>query len=410
MFRFMAMGWIEDSYITPTFHFTYQYFDWVRPFDTSTMYAIVAICGISALCIGLGLFYRFTSILFFVSFTYLELIEKSWYLNHYYFVSIVAFLLLFLPAHRNYSLDVKWFKNMRLSIVPNWTIAVLRFQICLVYFFGGIAKLKYDWLIEAQPLTIWLKAKADLPFVGWLFEYNITPYIFSWSGLLFDLAIPFLLWRKQTRPYALVLVIIFHGLTFVLFNIGMFPWLMMFGSLIFVSADEWKYVLKCFHLKLPIYKSTIAFKTNKLIISFLALFIFAQILLPLRHFALTKNVSWTENGFRFAWHVMVMEKNGYAEFMVIDPNSGKRWVEYPSKNLTTIQEKQMSFQPDMIWQYAQFLQKKYQKRGFENCEVYVDCRVSLNGRRSQQYMNPKVNLANLKDVDAIYEYVLPLKD
>ncbi|WP_197505885.1 HTTM domain-containing protein [Urechidicola croceus] len=34
----------------------------------------------------------------------------------------------------------------------------------------------------------------------------------------------------------------FHVITYDLFNIGMFPWLMIFGSLIFISIDEWKYL------------------------------------------------------------------------------------------------------------------------------------------------------------------------
>ena len=57
--RFIYKGWIDDCYVKPQFHFTYQYFDWIQPFSSETMYFIVAFCAISAFCIGIGFFYRF---------------------------------------------------------------------------------------------------------------------------------------------------------------------------------------------------------------------------------------------------------------------------------------------------------------------------------------------------------------
>lgn len=404
MVRFMYNGWIEDCYITPKFHFTYQFFNWVKPFDVNTMYAIVILCAVSALCIGLGFLYRISTILFFLTFTYLELIEKSWYLNHYYFVSLVAFLLILVPARRNFSLDSKLNSQIKLGTVPSWTVIIFKLQLCTVYFFGGIAKLKSDWLLEAQPLKIWLKARTDVPLIGWLFEYDITPYIFSWSGMFYDLTIPLLLWTKKTRPVAYVFVVVFHILTYVLFNIGMFPWLMIFGSLVFITFDEWRKIFSFFNLKISI-DGFSNFKTKYGILPFLILFFSFQAVFPLRHFFLTNNVLWTENGFRFAWHVMVMEKNGFTEFTVIDNLTNKRWKEYPSNRLTAIQEKQMSFQPDMIWQYAQFLKEVYKNKGFSDISIYVNSKVSLNGRLSKAYIDSAKNLLDIKLVDNIYNYV-----
>lgn len=409
MFRFMYNGWIEDCYITSEFHFTYQFFEWIKPFEISTMYFLVALCGVSALSIGLGLLYRWASLLFFLSFTYLELIEKAWYLNHYYFVSLVGFLLLLVPANRNYSLDKKLGFVPSLNQIPNWAIIILKLQLCTVYFFGGVAKIKSDWLIEAQPLKIWLKAKTDLPVLGWLFDYDITPYLFSWSGMLYDLAIPFLLWSKKTRPIAYVLVVGFHIITYVLFNIGMFPWLMIFGSLIFLTQQEWKNILGAFKINLDEDVSVSTPQTKKYVLTFLTIFFGFQFIFPFRHIVLTDNVLWTENGFRFSWNVMIMEKNGITEFTVVDKNTGKRWIEYPSKHLTEIQEKQMSFQPDMIWQYAQFLKKKHNKEGRNNLSIYVDSKVSLNGRPSQTYINPEIDLTALKNVDEVYSHIIKLK-
>lgn len=405
--RFMWKGWIEDCYTSPKMHFTYQYFDWIKPFDASTMYIIVGASAFFALCIGMGVLYRASTVLFFLSFTYLELIEKSWYLNHYYFASLVAFLLIWIPAHRNYSIDALVHKKIRLYKVPLWTVTVLKLQIAAVYIFGGIAKLKSDWLFEAQPLKIWLHARTDIPLIGELFQYDITAYAFSWIGLIYDLSIPFLLWNKRCRPWAYILVVVFHLLTYILFNIGMFPWLMIAGSLIFITAEEWKVIGKKLSITIQGLPAGITkeYTSYRILLPILSLFMFFQFTFPLRHIVYTDNVLWTENGLRFAWHVMIMEKNGFTEFTVIDHKNQKKFTVYPSQHLTVIQEKQMSFQPDMIWQFAQYLKDEYNKKGIENMSVYVNSKVSLNGRPSQLYIDPKIDLLEIKYVDDIYRYV-----
>ena len=48
--------------------------------------------------------------------------------------------------------------------------------------------------------------------------------------------------------------------------------------------------------------------------------------------------------------------------------------------LTPFQEKQMSFQPDMILEYAHYLGDTFKKRGFNDVSVYADSYVTLNGR------------------------------
>ena len=70
----------------------------------------------------LGYRYRISAMLVFLSFTYTELIDLSYYLNHYYFVSLVCFLALFVPANRALSLDVRWGRRTYANHVPAWTI------------------------------------------------------------------------------------------------------------------------------------------------------------------------------------------------------------------------------------------------------------------------------------------------
>ncbi|MCR6640002.1 MAG: HTTM domain-containing protein [Sporocytophaga sp.] len=401
LIRFWSKGWIEDLYINPKYYFPFYGFEFIVPLGNYT-YLLFAVCGLSALFFALGLFYRLTSISLFLSFTYIELIDKSTYLNHYYFISMICLLMIFLPAHAFFSIDAKINKNLHSGYVPGWTLDSIKLFVSMLYFFAAIAKINSDWLLHAQPLKIWLIARNDMPLIGFLFNYKWTPYLFSWFGFLYDLTIPFLLWNKKTRLSAYAAVIVFHLLTSLLFPIGMFPYIMIVTTLIFFSED--------FHLKLlsrfnKLFKGSEEFisTTNKcsfkqlnqkVIIGVFALFFFVQIVLPFRYLLYPGKLFWTEEGFRFSWRVMLIEKSGYAEFKVIDAISGKWVIVNNHEFLTKLQEKMMATQPDMILQYAHILRNHYEKNGFEKPQVFVDSYVTLNGRLGRVLVDPNIDLAS----------------
>ena len=91
--RFWAYGWIDKLYIQPSFHFSYYGFDFIKPIGQWT-YLIFLICAVTALFVSIGYKYRISIITFFLSFTYIELMDKTTYLNHYYFISLVSFLMI----------------------------------------------------------------------------------------------------------------------------------------------------------------------------------------------------------------------------------------------------------------------------------------------------------------------------
>ena len=102
--RFIAKGWITEFYVKPQFYFTFYGFDWIKPLPEPYIHWIFYGLIFLSLLITLGLFYRFAIVLFFILFTYVELLDKSVYLNHYYQVSLLAFLMCFLPMNHFYSL------------------------------------------------------------------------------------------------------------------------------------------------------------------------------------------------------------------------------------------------------------------------------------------------------------------
>ncbi len=172
--RFWSKGWIEQLYIKPQYFFPFYGFEFVKPLGEYT-YFLFAICAMAALLVALGLFYRIAGIVLFLSFTYIELIDKSTYLNHYYFVSIISFMLIFLPAHVYFSVDAYRNKKVHADQIPAWCIFSVKAMVCILYFYAGLAKLNSDWLLNALPLKIWLPAQNDMPVIGFLFNYEWIP-------------------------------------------------------------------------------------------------------------------------------------------------------------------------------------------------------------------------------------------
>ena len=408
--RFAAKGWISDLYVEPAYHFTYSGFWWVQPWPAWGMYAHFFLLALASLGVALGYRYRLSITAFFLLFTYVELIDKTTFLNHYYWVSLVSFLMIFLPLHRTASLDAK--RSPTPGTVPAWTIWVLRAQVGVVYVFGGIAKLNPDWLFHAQPMRIWLYNNGDLLLVGPLLKEVWVAYAMSWTGAFFDLTIVcWLLWGRS-RPVAYVVLVVFHLMTWLLFPIGMFPWIMIVGATVFFPVD-WP-------SRLPLLRRL--FRPAPLpgpesvprpgwrwyaAASLFALYAFVQIALPLRHWVYPGNVRWNEDGYRFSWRVMVTEKTGQARFRVTDPATGEEWLEYPEEYLTPLQVERMAYQPDMLLATAHLIADDLDRRGRPGVEVRADVFVAFNGRRAERFIDPDVDLARVEPGIGPKAWVLP---
>ncbi len=415
--RFWSYGWIEKLYIEPQFHFSYYGFEWVKPLGGWT-YLIFFLCGLSALFVALGFKYRLSIILFFMSFTYIELMDKTTYLNHYYFISVLSFLLIFLPANAYFSVDNILQKKIFVTI-PKWTTDAIKLLLAIVYFYAGLAKINSDWLFKAMPLKIWLPSKYDLPLIGEnLMQQEWFHYAMSWGGLLYDLLIPFLLLYRKTRVFAFALVVFFHVFTRVLFPIGMFPYIMIVGSLIFFDAQVHIKIIKVIKSFFGFINSSIQkfptayyrYTYQQIVFPFIVLLFVFQLIWPFRYMLYPGELFWHEQGYRLSWRVMLMEKRGYANFKVINPVKGTYFYVDNMDFLTAFQEKQMSTQPDFILEYAHFLGKHFRSQGHHPIEIYVESYVALNGRRSQAYISPNVNLLKQYESFQPKRWILPFKD
>ncbi len=393
--RFLAKGWVDALYLEPQHHLTYRWFDWVQPLPAPFMQLHVVALAILGVGIAAGYRHRLATALFLIGFSYTELLEASLYLNHYWFITLTGFLLLLLPVHHHWSLDAAAGRVSSHRYVAAGVVWALRAQLAVVYCFAGVAKLNPDWLLRAQPMRLWLADRTHLPLIGPLLDEPVVAYLASWAGAAFDCSIvAWLLWRK-TRPYAYMVLVLFHLATAALFQIGIFPWVMICCSLIFFQpswprrlAGARQVVSRSTSRRWEVTRPA----TSRLAVALLAVLALVQLVLPLRHYAIAGNVRWTEEGYYFAWRVMLTEKAGHVDYQVTDPATGYSWTVDPQLVLTDWQVTHAATRPDLIQTTAYLISDYYRRHGIPAVQVRADAWTSINGYPARPLVDPTIDL------------------
>lgn len=404
--RYLLFGWVRKYYLLPEFHFKYLYFEWVRPLSPELMYDVFAAMALAGSFLAVGLFYRAAAVVAFLTITYMFLLEQALYLNHIYLFGLLALMLCTMSPHRVWSLDRLMWRWEGPGTVPAWQLWALRAQMGIVYFYGGIAKLNPDWL-RCEPVRTWLQARASLPVVGPLLTQEWMAWFISYGGLLFDLlVIPLLLWRR-TRWLALAAAVFFHTSNNFFFSIGIFPFLGIASTLLFLEPDWPRRLLACLPgraaqrtvspaLALPSAPPVLG-RPQGMILALAGVYFVVQLLLPLRHRLYPGDVAWTEEGHRFAWRMKLRDKSARMEVTVRDPDSGREWRLEHGEHLYPWQAAEAAGRPDMLVQYAHYLRQRYMStEGLRDAEVYVRSRCRLNFHAEQDLVDSKVNLAGVR--------------
>jgi hypothetical protein len=376
--------------------------------------------GLAAVGLAVGFFYRISAAVLFLSYTYVFLIDKTYYTNHFYLFGLLSFLFLCADAHRWASVDRLRDSRLRsINAIPYWQIFLFKAQIATVYFYGGIAKLNGDWL-RGEPLRSWLAQQGDLLILGVPLNLDWATYSLSYGGLIFDLLIGWALLWRSTRYWAIGISVVFHLMNHQFFSIGMFPFLMIAASVLFLD-DGWPRRL-CQRFKKGFKDGlgtsqennstsfSVFRKGQQAITIFVMFYLLVQILVPLRHYLYKQDVRWIEGDFGFGWHMMRHRKRVVFKIKVVDPSTNKTWDVNPYDDLSSQQAPKFIQVPKMIAQYAAYLKEKYRALGVENPAVYVTAWASLNGRPLQLFIDPKFNMAEAKiEPFVLMPWVVPLE-
>ena len=386
-------GWVKRTLIEPSFTFTFIGFEWLQPLPNNGMYYYYIFMGVLALFIMLGYKYRLSILGFTIMWSATYFMQKSAYNNHYYLLMLISSIMVFLPAHNYASLDVKINPKIKSMSMPQWCKWVIILQLFIVYTYATVAKLYPDWL-NTTFIELLLKSKSDYFLVGNLLQQKWFHYILTYGGILFDgLIVPLLLY-KPTRKYAFIVSIFFHLFNSFVLQIGIFPYLALAFTLFFFPPKK---IQNIFLKKKAFYNDKeciIPKHKTPLVILFVVYFIF-QIGLPLRHYFIQDDVFWTEEGHRLSWRMMLRTKSGYATYTVTNKQTGKSHTVNLNNYLTEKQKRGATTKPDIIWQFAQHLKNQFNNKG-EAVSVYVNCKVSINGKPYKTLIDPKIDLASVK--------------
>ncbi|NKB66945.1 MAG: vitamin K-dependent gamma-carboxylase [Candidatus Latescibacteria bacterium] len=400
-------GAVEQIWARPKLHFTYYGFGWVQPWFGDHIHLLFWVLAVLALGIALGFLYRICAPLFFLGFTYTFLMERAAFQNHFYLLCLLAFLLIFMPLHQTWSVDARLGWTRPSTTIPVWCLWLLRLQLGIVYFYGGLAKLNTDWL-QGEPMRLWLSAYGDYFLIGPYVQQDWLAYFFSWGGLLLDLlVVPGLLWHRS-RLWAYGISLSFHLTNSWIFTIGIFPWFMIGATTLFFAPD-WPRRLWCrIGGGSVVAPPTPTSSAPRWMLHLLAVYTAVQLLLPFTHLLYTGNTSWTEQGQRFAWRMMLRDKQGRHQIHLRDPASGVHWRAKLEKYLAPWQIRAGLNDPDMLLQFAHHLARLNKQEGLGHIEIYADAQISLNGRKPQFMVDPKVNLAAQPRSLAPYPWIVPL--
>lgn len=398
--RYVQYGRIPRYYIEPNVFFSYVSF--LKPWGGTGMYwHFAAIAVLSALC-ALGLFYRAAMPLLCAAFTYVFLLDKSQYLNHFYLVCLLAFLLSLAPAHRAFSLDrLRALRKAKAEGrpapsegVPRWSLLILRAQVAIVYFYGGIAKLNADWL-HGKPLDMWLRQRADMPVFGPLLEQPGTALFVAYAGLLIDLSMAFLLLSRRGLPVGAVICVIFNVSNAVIFSIGIFPWMMIGTLVLFADPGLPRRVLKLAPFTGGAAAVTAPGRAARVGLGLLHLYLLVHLLVPLRHWLYPGDVAWNEQGHRFSWRMKLRDKKvGQLEVVVLDRRNGVRERIDVNDWLTPRQVDEMATRPDMLVDFGHMVADRWEAASGVRPIVTARVTVSLNGGPYRELVDPRLDLAS----------------
>jgi predicted DCC family thiol-disulfide oxidoreductase YuxK len=167
-------------------------------------------------------------------------------------VASLVFIMCVAPVGRAMSLDrvraVRTAKRVDLAAVlppyhSPWAGACIRLvqlQMAVIFFYSALSKLHSDIWLNGD--AVWIMfTSVDYyiaPMVALLASHYWIGNLATHGTILLEIAFPFMIWQRSTRPYLLVAAIILHLLFMFLMGLFYFSFVMIMGHLSFVR-QEW---------------------------------------------------------------------------------------------------------------------------------------------------------------------------
>jgi vitamin K-dependent gamma-carboxylase len=410
---YTSSGFIERGILAPATLFHFDLLPFVKPLPTAGMKFILLLTLIGPILMFFRKTLKIGALIYLFSFGYLFFLEESYYNNHFYLILIfTAFWLFYKP-----NIDAKGNES-----IPFWQHFIFIFMLVVVYFYGGLVKINYDWLINQQPTRVLLGLNAQVSSFPNLLNSEFAVMYITYGGIIFDLCIGFLLVWRKTFKVAVILSILFHVTNHFIFNlgeggnIGIFPMMMIGANVLFMTPDKFRKFLSKFLPGVnPVYiQSTrnidVNSKSNKTTFALITAFIVIQLVLPFRPYAFGADMHWTGQASYFGWRMKVNTKQTRVKFYVRYAENETPQEINIGRIINTMQIDMMAQHVDMIYKFSQYLKERLAKESGKTPIITADILVGLNGREMQAIVDPNTNLADITYSPwSKPDWVLPMK-
>ncbi|MCO6174569.1 HTTM domain-containing protein [Flavobacterium sp. NRK F10] len=393
-FGAILTGWVKKVFIEPEFTFPFIGFEWLQPLPENGMYLYFAIMGILGIFIITGFYYRISIAFYTLLWAGVYFMQKTSYNNHYYLLLLISFVMIFLPANQEKSLDVKLNRTIRKQTMPNWIRMFFIIMIGIVYTYAALAKFYPDWLDGTFTKNLLLTAPlfnciSKDSFIYDLFNQKWFYLLIAYAGIFYDLLIVPLLLFKRTRTIALISSLIFHLFNSITLQIGIFPYFALSFALFFYPPEK---IRRLFLRDKEYITSQEHYNyQNRNVFYFLFIpFLTIQLLLPLRHHLIEGDVLWTEEGHRLSWRMMLRKRSGYISFRIVDRKTDQSHIYNHYDKLSSKQHTQIATKPDFIWQFCQKIKSEYADR---DISIYVNCKNAINEKKHLIFIDPEYDMA-----------------
>lgn len=392
----LLTGWVRRSFVETKMTIPFNGFDWMATLlHGEIMYVWYALMSVFGIGVMLGFKYKWSVGAYGLFWTCTYLMQKTHYNNHYFLMVILCAVMLILPAHKYFSLDARDPSKRKMSC-PNWCYFLLIGLFWIVYTYASVNKIYPAWL-EAKPIAIWFGSKTDYWLVGPLLGKDWMPYLISYGGILFDgLIIPALLW-KRTRKLAFWLNIPFHLFNSAVFQIGIFPYLMIAITVLFFPPED---IRTLFFRKKPSLQDARpeVYRIRPALTALLLGFLLLNVLMPLRRHLFEGHVLHTEEGHRMSWRMMLRTRSGNIRVKWKHKETSKTTYIDLKDYLSSRQIRCVATHPDAFYWLLQKIKKDYTERGWDldQYKLLVRCTVSVN---REAYFDQYDPLADMKNVE-----------
>lgn len=399
---------------------------------------------ISALCITFGLWYRFAMVYFFIVFSYFSFVDSTLYNNHTYLISMISFAMIFVQADVKYRFRFSQNTYAETEKIPSWNQYILMFLIALPYFFGGVAKLSYNWLQTNLVSEIVSKSKTN--FVTQLISEDVLVSFIKYGGLVYDLGIVFLLLCKKTRILAVCLIAVFNftNNTVLFDDIGIFPFFIFCATLLYFDSErvgsfvdaifkkktlDKKYSqkeikrIKKEREKTPPNTSLSSAERSEsnsytrpyykgFVTIMILIFVVFHFLFPFRYALYTNNPEWTGVCSHFAWRMKLQTKEIIKLNLIMHDKATGATGEIVVKTFVSQnQYLHILDRPINLVVLAKHLKPQIEKKyNIVDPKITADVVVRFNGLPPQKIIMPEIDLTEIDETNySDLSWVVPLQ-